>query len=462
MPVTAAAMQGLLAEMHGASVLNGWDAVVCLSESAINKVLESGWNSQYPQGHLQGNTVWCDGLNHTDGGSLANLQHLEYELGPPQIELQPNSLDVTVRQPLMKANLKSGHAKVSSNFSITECPFHVNDSRVTWNESVPLASQQATVEGRASVSVVQDRTSAQSFSVTLNLQAGKLQLLGLLSGANHPSLADRLQQSLAAASLKPVLATVSVADDGTHEALRPTTLQANCPPSDRGKMLQLFMGTQGTVPQSTAINVPAHVLDTLESDYSLMISSQVMVQNVIVDRYNKGTGLVKLVAVAPQTDDQPWHAQTRNPMQYQGTISFGGAYPDIKRQAELGMNFVGTPSTGLSVQTYISPDSNIELQLGVSATYPLSISGTGIGQQLQLNPGPASVSATGLAETTVKPQLDSFLNNDIKNDMAAISLSVVSDFALKTMQFPGHIPKFEHVQFPGDLLIVGSLEPRSP
>lgn len=466
MTSNAASLESLLAELHEkSSVLQGWDAALSLSETAINTFIQHQWTALTKDGKLAGAVTWCSGIQNVQNQHHASVTQVEFSLAAPQIELQGGQAHVIVRQALHSVRVKTGTAKVNSALNPADCRFAANDPNVSWSPAINAATSNASsVQATLPVSVVQGLVSADTHSVVLEFAAASFAAQGLTgTSIDHAAFADQLPHWFASSNFRPIIASVDFGNHANLAALQPTSFKLNVPQSAGGNSsLQLLIATQGNQPAATSINVTEPVPVDAGSAYSLMISSKVLIQNVLVDGYNRGTGLVKLVSVAPDTADGAWYAQTRNPMQYQGKVSFGGTFPDIERSASLGMNFRGSVADGPSISTYIAPGANINLQLGVSANYPLKLSGEGGDQQIQLSAGPIAVSATGLAENVVKPQLESFLNNDIKNDMAAVSLAPVSNFALKNLQFPGHIPKMTHVQLPGDLLIVGTFEQTSP
>jgi hypothetical protein len=466
MTSNAASLETLLAELHEkSSVLQGWDATLSLSESAINTFIQHQWAALTKDGKLTGAVTWCTGIQDVQNQPHASVTQVNFSLAAPRIELQSGQTNVIVRQALHGVQIKTGTAKVNSALNPADCRFPANDPNVSWCSPVnAVTSNDSIVQATLPVSIVKGLVSANTHSVVLEFAAASFAAQGLTgTSIDHAAFADQLPHWFASSNFRPIIASVDFSDHANLAALQPTSFKLNVPQSAGGNSsLQLLIATQGNQPAATSIDVTEPVPVDTGSDYSLLISSKVLIPNVLVDGYNRGKGLVKLVSIAPDTADGAWYAQTRNPMQYQGTVSFGGAFPDIERSASLGMNFLGSVADGPSISTYIAPGANIELQLRVSANYPLKLSGEGVDQQIQLSAGPATVSATSLAENVVKPQLESFLNNDIKNDMTAVSLTPVSNFALKNLQFPGHIPKMTHVQMPGDLLIVGTFEQSSP
>src|SRR5205085_69669 len=166
----------------------------------------------------------------------------------------------------------------------------------------------------------------------------------------------------------------------------------------------------------------------------------------------------KLVAVNadPAGGSEAAYAQTRNPMQFQGTISCGKAITPIQSNAAMGMNFKGSTTDGLVVSSYALPGGTISLQLAVAGNFPLQLSDTG---EIKLSAASTSVTATGVAENTVKPRLQFFLNEDIGPNISNVSLSSTTDLLLRRLNLAGLQPKIDHAQIPADLVLAGTLGP---
>ena len=307
------------------------------------------------------------------------------------------------------------------------------------------------------LSVVPGSTAAAPRSVVLDFSSAEFALENMPSGPlDESAILDQLRRRSAAAPQRLVVAAVDFGEPANELALEPTSLKLNAmQSSEGGRILQLLFATGGEPPESASTNVLDPVPSGSGFDYSLMISSKAVIQDILVPGFNQGTGLVKLVAVPPASPAGAWYAQTRNPMQFQGTVRFGGVYPEVSHQTEMGMNFLGSPAGGLAVAPYTGPNSNISLQLGVSATYPLKVSSDG--QQVEITAGPASVTATGLAENAVKAQLESFLNDGIKSDMTGVSLAAISTLRPEEPDLPGPCSRDERGPLPGRFLDPGNL-----
>jgi hypothetical protein len=464
----AGTLADLIAEMHRKrSVLRGWDAVLNLSENAINDVLANGWPAG---GGHPGEVVWREdppaGPISEPGGQSAALIRVDFSLGPPVLTLGAGAA-VSIRQDILTAEIRRGIVDRAG----------LDVSAANWSGSTPLAVTPATrLAGTAALVFAADPAAEGRHSLFLDLSGPDwtiegAQALALDTGA----LALKLRDRLAPDQTRPVIVSIDFDTDPGAPSLTPSSVTLNRPRTDSGPgIVQLLIATRGGPPGGVApgglgpdgagTDVANPIPAADGASYSLMIGSGNVIPE-IVEKFNGGTGLVKLVAVPPEASATSWFAQTRNAMQYSGSISADGAFPPIESQAELHMRFAGSKDEGLALATYVSPSSNIQPQLVLSATYPISVTGEGARAKIALGAKAASVQAAGVAENAVKPRLEQFLNGDIAADMSAITLDVVSTFALQTISLPGSLLELRHVAMPGDLLITGTIlrtEPPGP
>jgi hypothetical protein len=168
---------------------------------------------------------------------------------------------------------------------------------------------------------------------------------------------------------------------------------------------------------------------------------------------------VQLTAAAPQGDQRAWFLQTKNRMYFQGTVDWGNAIPPVAQQAQLGLNFTGSPRQGLLVSAFADPGATVNLEFGVQQNYPVQCAGQPGQQTVAFAGTAATVTAPGVAEKTFKPYLDQILSQEIRSDLDATSLQPLATFAQRTIRHPGDEAVIEAVQIPGDLVMVGDLQP---
>lgn len=427
MTANSATLDNFLTELNvRQSVLQGWTAALHLTETAVNQIVQSQWSA------LESKPVKAVWTN-----SARDRLQLGFQLGDPVVQLQAGHDSVLVRHAILDPSVQTGDAAAR-------------------RLSAPSAYLESTVP-------VSTTVSGDEHSVVLNFAASSSAIYGInASEINAPAAAQSIGKWFADQNTGIPVTTVNFGNLAGVASLQPSSMKLNAIQTSAGnRILQILIATQGNQPTATRLDVGEPIPTESGISYSLIINSKAVVQDVIVPGYNKGTGQVKLVAAAPDSESGAWHAQTRNPMQYHGRISCIAGNVNTESQSQSGMNFLGTSDSGLMLKTYESPGNTISLQLSLSASYPITVSGSGLNQKIQLTATPASVAATGVAENAVKPQLEEFLNKDIMHDMTGISMDPVSSFALRSLSFPGHVPNMKTVQFPGDFVVVGTLEKES-
>ncbi len=457
MPNQLATIDALLAELHEKqSVLQGWTAALSLSEAAVHNLLQRQWAAQ-PKLAL----AWAQAVEAGGKERPAAMAQLNLELDAPQFRLPGEGNVVAIRQSVRCATLKQGTLRVVGPAGPADIRCDPDNPQVAWAEPQPMGlSAEACLEGSVPLSVVDHETIPNTRVVTLNLGAATFALRGLATAAvGNVSLAGRLGAAVAGSQPRLELASLDLSQGAKSSAWKAVSLTVNVARSKSGNhSLQLLIGGEGGPPARPQIAVDEPVPTESGADYSLLLGSQVVLPSIVTD-FNMQPGLVKLVVVAPATMDASVaaYAQTRNPMQYQGSITCGTVFPAVKSQATMGMNFKGSASDGLVLSGYVDPTSNINLQFTMAGNFPVAVSGAGRDQRVSLTSGTTSFTATGVAENAVKPQLETFLS-EISRDLGKVTLDPATDLLLHRLSLPGHLPKIVHAQIPGDLVLAGTLE----
>lgn len=456
-----ATIEALLAEIHRkGTVLRGWTAALSLSEAAVHSLAESQWAAP-PKLAL----AWAESVEPGDGERRASVVHVEIHLGAPRFALAGGENAVSIRHPARAATLKRGTLKVVGPATAAGLRCDPDDPRAVWSEPAPLSlARGACVEGSAPLAVVPHGTAPNTRVVALDLDAARFGHRGLgAPDAVQAALSARLGPALCAGQSPLHLAALDLGPGATRSALRPTSLKLNVAQAKSGaRALQLLIGGPEGEPAETSVALDEPVPIASGSDYSLVIDSKVVIKDIVSD-FNVEPGLVKLAAVDPASTEDAgaaWYAQTRNPMQFQGSISCGDVFAPIQNNATLGMAFKGSQAEGLVLSSYADSGGNIALQLAVAGNFPVTVSGSGPDQRVSLSSGPTSVAASGVAENAVKAQLQAFLGSDISRDMGKVSFDTATQLLLKRLSLPGKLPRILHAQIPGDLALAGSLEPK--
>jgi hypothetical protein len=202
---------------------------------------------------------------------------------------------------------------------------------------------------------------------------------------------------------------------------------------------------------------PVPVIDGM--DWSLLFDSQKVFQDLVAPGFNALSKHVQLTAAPPQGDRHAWFLQTKNRMHFQGTVDWGNAMPPVSQEAQLGLNFTGSPRQGLLVSAFADPSATVNLEFGVQQNYPVQCAGQPGQQTVAFAGTTATVTAPGVAEKTFKPYLDQILSKEIRSDLDATSLQPLATFAVHTIRHPGDEAVIDAVQIPGDLVMVGDLQP---
>ncbi len=411
-------LESLLAELHQKqSVLNGWAAVLSLSEKATIDMVEVHWPKPGTRGEAK---------RAHEGDSGADVARIELELGPRQLGLDPDSCRLTF----------------------------------TWEASGPSGLEgSARLEGSAPLRLETD--SRNELCRVLILDLGALELRSHGGGTRAAKLGDRLAGALkAGGGLR--LATFSLAPEQRLRRLQPTTLQLNSMTTASGeKVLQMLVGT-GREPDHSSVDLSEPVPTASGADFSLVVDSSIVIRDLVTD-FNAEPGLLKLAAIGPAAGEKngAWYAQTRNPLSFSSSVSWGKAIPKIEGQAVMGMNLKGSTGVGFVLSSYLDPASSLDLQLTVQGEFPLQIESVDGEQKVGLTSGQTTLEATGVAENSVLPQLTSFIDTDLRPNLAKLTFSQATTLLLETLQLPLHLPQVDHARMPAELLLAGRLTRKS-
>lgn len=446
------AVNDLFTHLHEKqAVLRGWTAALSLTEEAVEAIVHSVWPGQKVA------VAWAESVDPGEGERNANVSSLELELEAPRITLGGDANgNIVVRQPVKTAALKIGLLAVSGPASGVRVD--PDDARVSWSAPAPVASPQGAslqTTTRLAVAAGVRGGTADVHSVVLDLANAAFDHGGLdAASADHIALAARIGSVIADGQAQLRIASLDLSAGANGSAFQPSSLQLNVAQATSGaRFLQLLVGGPDGPPKTRSIAVDEPVPGGSNMDFSLLVASAPIIDD-LVTQFNQGPALVKLVAVDSGVAS---YAQTRNSMQYSGTVTFGKAYPPVHNNATLNMYLKGTASNGLALSGVIEPDSNLQLQLGAEGDFPVTVSGTGSDQTVSLTAGRTSVTATGMAENAVKDRLEGFVG-DISSGLTRISLKPVTDLLLNRLVLPGRTPTIQHAQIPGDLVLLGTLD----
>jgi len=224
-------------------------------------------------------------------------------------------------------------------------------------------------------------------------------------------------------------------------------------------VVQILITTNGTPAQGLPI-----VLEPVPtaSGYTctLMINSRIVFSNILCAGFN---GAGKPFQLYPQNQGpvQGYNAYIAPQLHFAGSFSYGSCCDQttVTYSLYLGGTYTGTATSGFYLYQSLTPSGNVGATITVSANNPVSLSGAGPSQAIQITPQAPSINVTGGASGTINSQLQSILTGDFQSAMAGISFSSVTYFALRNVLFPGNLINMGVVQVPTDLVIVGTFQP---
>ncbi len=429
MPEQPASLAQLLDELYlKQTVLGGWIAALSISEAAVQRLALSQWPVA---------------AQLSVSSTVTSAQHyrLDFNVDAPSFSLVLTGSAVKFVQPVRAVSLAQGQA--------TGQPVSLTGS--------------AAISGTVPLRLVSDPTGSTKQVLALDLTAASITHQGLENtGIDARDLATQIGGAIATAKSQIALASFDLAPGATASAVQPASLQFSLAASTAGApVLQLLIGGPKGAPATTKIDVSAPVPTSDGCDYALLVDSSAIIQE-IVSQYNTQKGFLKLVAVTPALgsgqDEAPAaaYAQTRNPFQFQSSITCGKVIQPINSSASMGMAFKGSTDSGLVVGGYALPGGTLALELQVAGSFPLQVAEGGT---LRFSSQDIQVTANGVAENTVKPRLNYFLVSEVAPNLANVSFASSTGLLLQRLSLPGLQPKIVHAQLPADLLLAGTFEP---
>jgi hypothetical protein len=467
--MSEATLNNLLTQMNqNQEVLQGWDAVLNLLESAVNEFLQAQW-SQHTQGagQMTVQTIWAEGVNPIAGKYFTNVYEFSFVLGAPLFQFPNGQASVAVTQAIVSGSYRSGTLIVPSNFDPATANLPYDDPNVQWSSSATSipAGANATISGTVALQQVQGvvNVSPTATSLVLNFATGAFTLNNLtVSGIAVSDLINQLLDWYATNKIQYVLSSVDMANYSSQVSFQPTSFQFNVITTNSGNtIVQLLITTDGSQPPSMVINVDEPVPTDDGYTCSLMISSRILYNSVLIPSFSTPGGAFSLVPIAPGSPGQIWQAAINPEFNFSGSFSFGSCCDrtTVTYNIWLGGTYSGSTTAGFVLNQSIVTQGNAPVQITVYASYPVALSGTGGGQQITITPQPPQINVSGSEEGELTSDLQNILTGDFQNGMAGISFSSVTNFALQNVLFPGNLIQMSQAQVPGDLLIVGTFSP---
>jgi hypothetical protein len=459
---TPATLSNLLEQMYqNREVLQGWDAVMNLLESSVNSFFLSQWRGYTGgSGQMQISTQWCEGVLPFRDTWFTNVYEFNIVLGPPLFQFLDGQNCVNVTQLILSGLFKYGTMEVPPDFDPSN-PGPIDPSKVTWSGSTPVdPSSGANISGTVALEEVRNKVK-DCGTILLDFAKGAFTLNKLtVQGISSEDIVNQLKDWFATNEIVYVLASVNFLNLSGNAALTPTSFLFNVIRTSSGNtIVQLLITTNGTTPSSRTINVDEPIPTADNLTCSLMLSSRILYNDVLIAGFRDGP--YTLVPVYPSSTGDIWRAMFSPPFHFSGSFSFGSccSRTTVTYNIYLSCKYSGSKVDGFYLSEHVTTDGNVHVTIQVSGTNPVRLSGSGKNQIITITPGIPTVTVTGDAEQQIKSQLESILNDDLRNAMASVSFSSVTCLALETMIFPEYMINMVQAQVPGDMLIVGTFQP---
>lgn len=444
-------------------VLNGWDAVLNVLESAINAFFQKQYQSMTSgSGQMTISQVFCGPRLTSPHGDYCVVTQFSFTLAAPSFVFTGGSNTVTVTQAILSGSTRSGSMPVDAGFQPAACGCVPNDRRVDWGPA-----QTINVGNKPAVSAVVQLTSVNGLinpttrTILLDFANGAFTVTNLtIQNVTSQQLSDQIKSWFATHGVKYQLASFDFSAAGSIPALTPTGFQFHVFQTNSGNIIvQILITTNGRPGGGYPI-----VLEPIPtaSGYTctLMINSRIVFTNILCEGFNAAGKSFKLYPQAPG-GPEGYSAYIAPQMHFAGSFSYGSCCDrtTVTYSIYLGGTYTGTTTNGFYLYQSVTPSGNVGNTITVTANNPVSLTGSGPSQSIQINPQTPNVNVTGGASGTINSQLQSILSGNFQGAMAGISFASVSYFALRNILFPSNLINMRVVQVPTDLLIVGTFQP---
>ena len=268
-------------------VLNGWDAVLNVLESAINQFFQAQYQAK-TSGQMTIAQVFCGPRLTSPHGAYCVVTQFSFTLGPPSFVFTGSSNTVTVTQAIVSGSTRSGSMDVDAGFQPASCGCVPNDPRVTWGpvQSIDVGSNP-TITAIVQLTSVTGLINPTTHTIVLDFATGAFTVNNVtLQGVTSQQLSDQIKSWFATNDMTYQVASLDFSDGSSNPALTPTQFQFNVIQTNSGNIIvQLLITTNG----SPAAGIPI-VLEPIPtaSGYtcSLMISSRIVFSNILCAGFN--------------------------------------------------------------------------------------------------------------------------------------------------------------------------------
>jgi len=444
-------------------VLNGWDAVLNVLESAINQFFQTQFQRMTSgSGQMTVSQVFCGPPLSSPHGDYCVVTQFSFALGAPSFVFSGGSNTVSVTQAIVSGSTRSGSMPVGPNFVPGSCGCVPDDPRVTWGpvQNVNIAGNP-TVSAQVQLTSVIGLINPTTHSIVLDFANGAFTVNNVvLQGVTSQEMGDQIKSWFATHGVKYQLVSLDFAGGGSIASLTPTQFAFHVFQTNSGNMIvQILITTNGS-PSSGYPIVLEPVPTASGYTCTLMINSRIVFSDILCNGFNGAGKPFRLYPQAPR-QSEGYSAYIAPQMHFAGSFSYGNCCDEttVTYSLYLGGTYTGTASNGFYLYQSITPSGNVGNTITVSANNPVSLTGSGVSQAIQISPQAPNINVTGGASDTINSQLRSILTGDFQAAMSGISFASVTYFALRNVLFPANMIQMGVVQVPTDLLIVGTFQP---
>lgn len=445
-------------------VLNGWDAVLNVLESAINTFFQNQFRTMTSgSGQMTIAQVFCGPSVPSPHGDYCVVTQISFVLGPPQFVFTDGSNTVTVTQAIVSGSTRSGTMPVDDGFKPASCGCTPGDSRVTWGPTKSVdVGRHPTVTAKVPLTSVTGLINATTHTIVLDFAQGAFTANNItVDGVTSSDLSDQIKNWFIVHDVRYQVASIDFSAGGSIPSLTPTQFQLHVQQTAAGNVIVQILITTNGRPASGYPIVIEPIPTASGYTCSLMINSRIVFSDILCAGFN---GAGKPFSLYPQhvSAAAGYTAYISPQMHFEGSFSYGSCCSPttVTYSLYLGGTYSGSAVNGFFLYQSITPSGNVGNTITVTGNNPVSLSGSGPSQSIHINPQPPSVSVTGGASDTINSKLQSILNDDFGPAMAGISFRSVTYFALRNILFPDSMIAMRVVQVPTDMLIVGTFQPK--
>lgn len=444
-------------------VLNGWDAVLNVLESAVNTFFQKQFQSMTAgTGQMTVAQVFCGPAVPNPHGDYCVVTQFSFVLGPPQFVFTDGSNTVTVTQAIVSGTTRSGTMPVEDGFKPASCGCTPGDSRVTWGpvKTVDVGTRP-TVTARVPLTSVTGLINATTHTIVLDFANGAFTATNVtVEGVTSAEMSDQIRNWFMTHGVRYQVASLDCAGRGSIPSLTPTQFQLRVLQTGSGNIIvQILITTNGR--PSPGYPIVLEPIPTANGyTCTLMISSRIVFSDILCAGFNSAG---KPFNLYPQSMSAAagYTAYIAPQMHFEGSFSYGSCCSPttVTYSLYLGGTYSGSAYSGFYLYQSITPSGNVGNTITVTGLNPVSLSGSGPSQAIRITPLPPTVTVTGGASDTINSRLQSILNDDFGPAMAGVSFSPVTYFALRNILFPSSMIAMRIVEVPTDMVIVGTFQP---